>query len=399
MRGPRRVEVGFGPLMVHAEGFAAELVAQGYAAPSVKSRLGLFDHLSGWLEEQGLAAAGLTPECAERFITARRASGYKTWVSAHSMTLSLEYLRRVGAAPAARPNQAGRSDDVLAAYSRYLADERALTPFTIRLYLDRARHFVEAQPQGLELARLTTARVTAFVRAECTRRNVAAAQYLAVALRSFLRYLHVAGVTPGSLAAAVPAVRGHQASLPRGLDSETVQTLLAGCDRGRGAGLRDYAILTLMARLALRAGEVARLRLDDIDWHHGELVVRGKADRHERLPLPVDVGEALVDYLRTDRHQRQGRALFVSARAPYEGLRSSAVCTLVRHACRRAGLEVVGAHRLRHTAATGMLQAGASLAQVAQVLRHRSLGTTAIYAKVDRRLLASLALPWPGATS
>ena len=151
-----------------------------------------------------------------------------------------------------------------------------------------------------------------------------------------------------------------------------------------------------MARLGLRAGEVARLGLDDIDWHRGELVIRGKANRHERLPLPVDVGEALVAYLRTDRHHAQGRALFVGARAPFEGLRSSAVCTLVRHACRRAGLQAVGAHRLRHTAATGMLQAGASLAQVAQVLRHRSLGTTAIYAKVDRRLLASLALPWPG---
>ena len=399
MRGPRRAEVGFGPLMVHAEGFAAELVAQGYAAPSVKSRLGLFDHLSGWLEEQGLAAPGLTLECAERFIAARRSSGYKTWVSAHSMTLPLAYLRRVGAVPVPLPRQAGRFDGVLTAYRRYLAEERALTPFTIRLYLDGARLFVESRPQDFELAALTTAQVAAFVRAECTRRNVAGSQYLAVALRSFLRYLHVAGVTPGSLAAAVPAVRGHQASLPRGLDREAVHGLLASCDRGRGVGLRDYAILTLMARLGLRAGEVARLCLDDIDWHHGELVIRGKANRHERLPLPVDVGEALVAHLRTDRHQGRGRALFVGASAPYEDLRSTAVCALVRRACRRAGLEAVGAHRLRHTAATGMLQAGASLAQVAQVLRHRSLGTTAIYAKVDRRVLAALALPWPGAES
>jgi integrase/recombinase XerD len=399
MRGPRRVEVGFGPLMVHAEGFAAELVAQGYAASSVKSRLGLLDHLSGWLDEQELAATGLTTECAERFVAARRASGYKTWVSPHCMALPLEYLRRVGAVPAPCQNQAGPSDDVLAAYRLYLASERALTDHTIRLYSDIARLFVEVQPQGFGLTALTTAQVTAFVRIECTRRNIAAAQYLAVALRSFLRFLHVAGMTPTSLAAAVPPVCDHQPSLPRGLGVEAVEALLAGCDRGRGVGLRDFAILTLMARLGLRAGEVARLGLDDIDWHRGELVIRGKANRHERLPLPVDVGEALVAYLRTDRHHAQGRALFVGARAPFEGLRSSAVCTLVRHACRRAGLQAVGAHRLRHTAATGMLQAGASLAQVAQVLRHRSLGTTAIYAKVDRRQLASLALPWPGAAS
>lgn len=202
--------------------------------------------------------------------------------------------------------------------------------------------------------------------------------------------------TPASLVAAVPPVCHRQAHLARGLDVETVRTLLDGCGGAHGVGLRDRAILSLMVRLGLRAGEVARLRLDDIDWRRGEVVVRGKKDRRERLPLPVDVGEAVVAYLRTERPRSQYRQVFLAACAPYAGMRSSAICTMVRRTCRRSGLVEVGAHRLRHTAATGMLQAGASLAEIAEVLRHRSLQTTATYAKIDRRMLASVAMPWPG---
>lgn len=397
MRGPRRAGVGTGPLMAYAPGFVAELGARGYAAPTIKSRLGLFVHASGWLQEHGLSAADLTPERAELFVDARRSAGYKTWLSVRSMGLALEYLRGIGAVPPASPSEPGPYGSVLDAYRRYLTNERALTDHTIGLYLSIARQFLSAQGHGVELSQLGTARVTAFVGAECPRRSVPGAQYLAVGLRSFLRYLHIAGITPTSLVPAVPAVCRRQAHLARGLDAETVCALLAGCDRAHSIGLRDHAILTLMVRLGLRAGEVARLRLDDIDWRSGEVVVRGKADRHERLPLPVDVGEALVAYLRAERQRSQDRCVFVVAHAPHEGMRSSAICTMVRRACRRSGLTEAGAHRLRHSAATGMLHAGASLAEVAEVLRHRSLQTTATYAKVDRRLLASVAMPWPGA--
>jgi integrase/recombinase XerD len=382
--------------MAFAPGFVAELDAGGYASPTIKSRLGLFVHVSGWLQRHGLSAADLTPERVGQFIESRRRDGYKTLISLHSMGLVLGYLRSIGVVSPASLSEPGPHGSVLDGYRRYLINERALTDHTIGLYMAIARLFLSALAEPVELGRLRTAQVAAFVSAECPRRSVPAAQYLAVGLRSFLRYLHVVGITPASLVASVPAVCRRQPHLARGLDADTVRALLAGCDRAR-LGLRDRAILTLMVRLGLRAGEVARLRLDDIDWHRGEVVVRGKGDRQERLPLPVDVGEALVAYLRTERPLSQDRCVFLVACAPYGGMRSSAICTMVRRTCRRSGLAEVGAHRLRHSAATGMLQAGASLAEIAEVLRHRSLQTTATYAKVDRRLLASLAMPWPQA--
>jgi integrase len=383
--------------MAFAPGFVAELDARGYAAPTIKSRFGLFIHISGWLQEFGFSARDLTPERAEQFIETRRSEGYRTWVSVHSTGLLLEYLRSIDVVAPAPSGEPGRHGSVLDAYRRYLTNERALTAHTIGLYLAIARLFLSAQGRSVELSRLGTAHVTAFIGAECPRRSIPAAQYLAVGLRSFLRYLHVAGITPASLVAAVPPVCRRQAHPARGLDAGAVRALLAGCDRARGVVLRDRAIVALMVRLGLRAGEVARLCLDDIDWRRGEVVVRGKGDRQERLPLPVDVGESLVAYLRAERPPSRDRCVFLAACAPYEGMRSSAICTMVRRACRRCGLPEAGAHRLRHTAATEMLRAGASLAEIAEVLRHHSLQSTATYAKVDRQLLAGVALPWPGA--
>jgi site-specific recombinase XerD len=177
-----------------------------------------------------------------------------------------------------------------------------------------------------------------------------------------------------------------------------VVRLLDSCDLGTAVGRRDHAMLTLLVRLGLRAGEVAALELGDFDWRRGEVIIRGKGDRQEPLPLPVDVGEAVSSYLHDARPRVQCRRLFLRVRAPLDGeLTASCVKEVVRQACRRAGLAPVGAHRLRHTAATELLRAGATLAEVGQVLRHRSLGTTAIYAKVDRTALRELARPWPGA--
>jgi len=174
-----------------------------------------------------------------------------------------------------------------------------------------------------------------------------------------------------------------------------VAGLLAGCDRRRTVGRRDYAILLLLVRLGLRGGEVAAMQLDDLDWRSGELLVRGKGNRRERLPLPVDVGEALVSYLRR-RPKADSRALFLRVRAPAVPLSTSGIRSVVRHACVRAGLPPVGPHRLRHTAATGILRAGASRSEISQLLRHQAVETTLVYAKVDRRALRSLAQPWPG---
>jgi site-specific recombinase XerD len=215
-------------------------------------------------------------------------------------------------------------------------------------------------------------------------------------LRSVLRFPFVRGELATDRASVIPRVAGwRQASLPKDLPAQYVQRLLRSCDRRTHLGRRDFAVLVVLERFGLRAGEVAALELDDFDWTGGEMVIRGKG-REDRLPLPCDVGEAVVAYLRRGRPQTSCRKLFLSSIAPVGEISSCAVRKIVRRACIRAGLAPIGSHRLRHTAATAMLRKGASLSEIAQVLRHRSVDTTAIYAKVDRHALRELAQPWPG---
>jgi site-specific recombinase XerD len=242
-------------------------------------------------------------------------------------------------------------------------------------------------PDGLELEQLSAADVTRFLTRECPKRSVSGVRDMVCALRSLLRYLHLAGLIEAPLVWAVPSVADlRDRTLPRGLEPASVKELLASCDRRTLLGRRDYAILVLLARLGLRAGEVAAIQLNDVDWRGGLLLVRGKGSRQDVLPLPVDVGEAIVSYLRR-RPRCECRALFLRVTAPRRELDRSTIGWVVRAACDRAGLPRVGAHRLRHTAATEMLRQGASLAEIGQVLRHREQKTTAIYAKVDRKAL------------
>lgn len=251
---------------------------------------------------------------------------------------------------------------------------------------------------SLALKRLTAGEVTEFVLAECSpeSRSVGSAKFVVCGLRSLLRYLYVVGLIDTELAAAVPTVANRrQVGVPAVLGPGEVARLLAGCDRSTAVGLRDYAVLCLLARLGLRAGEVARLRLADIDWRAGEIVVRGKGPRTERLPLPSDVGEAVARWLKGGRPRCDLPVVITRVRAPHGSLTPSGVSNIVASACRRARLPIVHAHRLRHTAATRMLQAGASLSEVGQVLGHTSVSTTAIYGKVDYDRLVTLAQPWP----
>jgi site-specific recombinase XerD len=244
---------------------------------------------------------------------------------------------------------------------------------------------------------LTTAEVSEFVLSECRRCKVASAKSATTRLRALLRFMYVVGLTSNELAGAVPSVASWRlASLPTAIDAPDVARLLRSCDRRRSMGRRDFAVLMILSRLGLRAGEVARLQLESIDWRAGEVVVQGKGSREDRLPLPVDVGEAIVGWLERGRPQCVDRSLFTPVRAPQQGLSSGGVSVIVTHACDRAGLPPAGAHRLRHTAATGMLRAGSSLAEVGQVLRHQRPETTAIYAKVDRRSIVAVVRPWPG---
>jgi integrase/recombinase XerD len=329
-----------------------------------------------------------------------------TFAAPQSMTLPLEYLRALGLTPTpvppVPPVAHGPVEELLAYYSSYLLIERGLSPHTVLdAYVPAARLFLGGV-DGLRLDRLAPADVSMFLSRECPNRSVSGARDLVSALRSFLRYLHLAGRIEAPLVWALPSVADlRDRTLPRGLEPAAVKRLLASCDRRTRVGRRDFAILLLLSRLGLRAGEVARLQLDDIDWHRGLLLVRGKGGRYDELPLPDDVGQALVSYLRR-RPRCQSRAVFVRLTAPRRELNRSTIGWVVRAACDRAGLPRAGAHRLRHTAATEMLRRGASLAEIGEVLRHREQETTAIYEKSSLRLLAQCALdpdaPTPAVT-
>jgi integrase/recombinase XerD len=400
MLDPSRVRVR-GPLEPFADGFAAELRAVGYQQVPVVFQLQLMAHLSRWLDGEDVDARSLTAEVVERFLAERRAAGYANHVTPRAMAPMLGYLRGLGVAPAAlRPVPVGAVEVLLAGYRAYLAIERGLTADTIEGYVLAVRPFLAGRVTGseeLELSGVVAADVIGFVVARCPTQSHGAAKMTVTALRSLLGFLHLRGVIGESLVGAVPSTASWRLSgLPRALEPEQVAALLGSCDRRSRGGCRDFAILTMLARLGVRAGEVAALALEDVDWRSGELVIVGKGRRSERLPLPVDVGEAIVEYLRAGRPSTaQDRCLFVRVRAPHHGLTTGGVTQVVVSAARRAGLGQIHAHRLRHSAATEMLRAGAGLEEIGQVLRHRELLTTAIYAKVDRDALRQLARPWP----
>ena len=288
---------------------------------------------------------------------------------------------------------------MLSEFRSYLVKERGLSVTTVSDYERWARLFLSDLLQrrgGLKLDALDGSDVLAFVRAECAGRPVPSAQHAMSAIRAFLRFLHLAGRIPTPLTGAVPSIAARRSYLPKAVPAEDVERLLASCDRQRQVGQRDFAILMLLARLGLRAGEVSAMQLSDVDWRAGEILVRGKGNRHERLPLPVDVGQALADYVRFARPRDTGPGMFVRVNAPRGPLSSGGIGAVVHDACVRASLARIGAHQLRHTTATGMLRAGASLAEIAEVLRHRHLQSTAIYAKVDQATLRPLARRWPG---
>jgi site-specific recombinase XerD len=382
-----------------AAGFVVEMVGRGYRPRSVSGQLELMAHLSRWLAEQGLEPAGLTPEIAERFLAVRRESvvSLRSWRALGPLVV---YLRGLGVVPEPVVSIDTPVARLLADYRDYLLRERGLTAGSVAHWERIARLFLAERSEPLEdaLRQLTTGEVTGFVVARCApgRCSGSAAKILTGGLRSLLRYLHVAGFTAIPLAQAVPRAAGWRlSSLPRALETEQVARLLESCDRATVIGRRDLAILSLLARLGLRCCEVSGLRLDDIDWRAGELTIRGKGSTTERLPLPHDVGEALVDYLRDGRPSVRFREVFVAAKAPRRPLSPTGVTHVVGCACKRVGMEPVCAHRLRHTLASDLLRAGTPLAEIAPILRHASVTTTAIYAKVDRDALRSLARPWP----
>jgi integrase/recombinase XerD len=402
MSDPSRVLVS-GPLSVFLSGFREELARRGYTPSAGAKQLQLMAHLSRWMAARGLEPAALRRREIERFVSERRAS-HAQLASARGLEVLLGYLRGLGAVPSAGSREAATPAGVLLdRYAEYLLVRRGLSPETVRGHRNAARAFLaerEAPGGALALRTLDVAAINAYLLRASARVSACSAKAIVTGLRSLLRFLQLEGLIDRDLADAVPSVaKWRLASLVKALDASSVARLLGSCDRGTPLGRRDFAILLLLSRLGLRIGEVAALRLEDLDWRAGEIEVRGKGGRRERLPLPVDAGEAIVGWLRDGRPDCESRFLFTRARAPHDGLHPSSLNGVVHRACRRAGLPEGGPHRLRHTAATQMLRAGASLREVGQVLRHRDSEVTSIYAKVDRLALATMVQPWPGAAA
>jgi integrase/recombinase XerD len=385
-----------GPLAPWATGIADQLKTLGYAPSTAAQRMQLVRRLSRFLQQRGQGQISVA--VVEEFFEDLHAHHGSSWPTVKAFRWLIEYLIDIGVAPPPLPAPPRSWEEaVVDRYRRYLLDERGLARKTV-VTRERTATLFLAEHAGRELHDLDAGDVSRFVTRQCRHMTVRSAERLINGMRSFLRFALVDGLITAPLANAVPSVaRWSGAGLPRGLARGQVAALLASCDRRRAIGRRDYAIVLLLARLGLRAAEVASLRFDDIYWRAGEIVVRGKGRTEERLPLPSDVGAAVAAYLRRGRPQRPEREVFLRVCAPLRGLAPEGVSEVVRAASERAGLGSFGAHRLRHTAGTEMLRAGASLAEVAQVLRHRSVATTAIYAKVDHLALRELAVPWPGA--
>ncbi|MBK5223191.1 MAG: tyrosine-type recombinase/integrase [Acidimicrobiia bacterium] len=389
-----------GPLAPFADQYRERLKERRYTRLSVVSLERQVAQMSRWLEAEGLVIEQLSEARIDAFVSVRRASGGgRSSLSRPGLVCLLELLRELGVAPAAILAMPSPTEALMDSFGSYVLSERGLSAGTMRGYVAHVTRFVTGLASG-ELREVTPAEVTASVLDRSATVSVSATQNFVAGLRAFLRFCFIEGLVEVDLSQAALAVTGRRRSLlPRGIAADEAAALLASCDRRTAIGRRDYAVLITLLRLGLRRGEVAGIGLEDIDWRAGELVVVGKGARSDRLPLPADVGEAIAGYLTRGRPDSERREVFLRARAPFEPIAAGTVASTVRRACRRAGVAEVGSHRLRHTTACEMVAAQVPLPQIAQVLRHRSLQSTAIYARVDLDRLRLLAQPWPGGES
>ncbi len=392
-----------GPLCPYIDEYAALLCEQGYSRQSARRQIRWLADLSQWLQRQGLHVEDINLQRIASYLQYRRRR-WRPRCSEHPILKRfLALLRSKGLLPPEAPpsikNARQRAEED---FERYLSQERGLSRVTLLNYLPIVRRFLVERfgQKPLRFNQLRVHNITGYVQRHAHDLCPKRAGLMVTALRSFLRYLRHQGRIATDLAAAVPGVATWRLStLPKFLPIDQVQRVLESCDRKTPKSRRDYAILMLLARLGLRAGEVVALTLDDIRWNTGEIAVQGKGGRQSRLPLPQEVGRALADYLQKGRPPCSSRRLFIRDRAPRQGFANSeAVSTLVCRGLERAGVSSAstGAHLFRHSLATHMLRQGASLADIGGLLRHRGINTTAIYAKVDMEALRTLAQPWPG---
>lgn len=388
-----------GPLSPYVVRMVGELERLGYTTTSATSVVQFAAHLSRWLAAAGLELNEVNGGVLDAFLTIRRAE-YRSHHSMRSLSPVLTFLRGEGLMPPeSEPAPSSPVEVVLSRYRTYLLDVRGLSRPVADAYAHWVAPFVRdihGTGASAGIAGLTATDVAGFLTRRLPLMTRKTAQMTACALRSFLRYAHQEKLVDAMLADAVPAVAHRRLSgLPLPLDQQQVDALLGACDRSTAVGRRDFAVITVLHRLGLRCGEVAGLRLDDVDWRAGTVTIHGKGGRTDRLPVPVDVGDAIVDYLRHGRPETIARTVFVNTVAPHTPLVYSSLSCVVARAAKRAGLGTIHAHRLRHTTASQVLNAGASLEEVSHLLRHASPATTAIYAKTDLTRLARLGRPWP----
>jgi site-specific recombinase XerD len=402
-RDPRTVQrLHEGPLGPYIDAFAAEMHAEGYAQQTAELQIRLVADFSHWLAKRRIPAPEITADHFPSYLRSRAQYRRPGRSDRAGLKRLWNLLHRQGVVPDPSVPAPTPADQLHDTFRRYLRLERALAPATLVSYLGFAGEFLTARfgAGPVDLTSLCAADVTGFVQRRAATLRSKRVQVMTSALRAFLRFARYRGELPTDLAACVPAVASWSLStVPRALPPGQVERVLAACNRQTAVGRRDYAILLLLARLGLRAGEIATLTLEDLDWQAGVLTVRGKGGRASQLPLPVAVGEALAAYLQDGRPRGASRCVFLRGRAPVVSFKGSpAIDSIVKHALARAGIDAPrkGAHQFRHSLACQLLRHGASLAEIGELLRHRSPQTTAIYAKVDLAALAPLALAWPG---
>ncbi|MDA8313315.1 MAG: tyrosine-type recombinase/integrase [Actinomycetota bacterium] len=388
-----------GPLAGMAERFAEVLWGRGYSTRTVDSHMRMLRDLSGWLDDRGIALSAVDDEVIETYVSQRRAQT-RTLRSSRGMAALLGVLRDEGVVPTPSPKAVtpGSPTWILTEFEEYLRQVRGLSDATVASYCSQVHPLVRSVAEGT-WASLTTERVRAFIDERAAGRPPRSVQVRINAVRALLRWLWSERLISVPLHEQVFSMYAPGGPpLPRGLSASEVTALYASLSADPAARLRDTALVALMLRLGLRAGEATLLVLEDLHWRAGTVTVAGKRGRIDEVPLPVDVGEALVAYLRRGRPVGTGhRHVFLSIDAPHVPIRATAVTTFVGDAMRRAGIAGPGAaHRLRHTAAMGVIAAGGGLVEAGQLLRHSTVSATGIYARADVSGLAVLARPWPG---
>jgi site-specific recombinase XerD len=391
-----------GPLGSYIDDFANWLREQHYSRSSGRTFVRAVANWSLWLHGRCVACGDINAKLLDRYIRYGARAGTVGQDHRRGLQKMLAWLQKTGVVPATSPLPAlSQREIVRNDFEQYMLQQRGLSSVTLRLYLPYISQFLADRfgEDTIRLETLVAQDVTGFVQRRSRILGHSSVQHLVTALRAFLRYLRHTGRISINLAACVPSVANWSFStLPKCLLPDEVERILDRCERGTSRGRRDYAILLLLARLGLRAGEVAALTLDDVDWEQGHLTVRSKGGRWTRLPIPDDVGNAISDYLKNGRPSCADRRVFIRELAPRRGFSASTcVSALVRSALIRSGIESErkGAHLFRHSLATEMLRKDLSLREIGEVLRHRSPDTTRLYAKVDLRSLEGLALPWP----